>query len=371
MTGLSPHLLHNRIKPSQYEDTALARQSIGSSRPQVGHPMRGIECRETDTAMRSFGYASGKAEQTRQLLAFESWESECVFLRSSTRFVIVPADQLDYRQFSSAMQSPIYHVVFRFVALSGSRFEKPRWMNRQVHKMAKAHDDSPSCRQREVEALGRSVCEGGEEGEDAMTRRPLVLSDSAGIDWLKIKIGPARGALFHSPHRGQRTARKCVSRDPVWSPDVVLAMHDPHVLKETRKRAPWLVYIGRNAWAGQWSAVMVDGPGGNVGISFSQALPSLSVHDVSIDVSTVEIPASTLHSQVIVLENNSLGGEDRGKGARVMLRMSEVGPVKKRWLTVKLRSNIEAMEAIHSFVLPRALIFPSKDGGIFLASLEC
>jgi hypothetical protein len=61
----------------------------------------------------------------------------------------------------------------------------------------------------------------------------------------------------------------------------------------------------------------------------------------------------------------------RGKGARVMLRMSEVGPVKKRWLTVKLRSNIEAMEAIHSFVLPRALIFPSKDGGIFLASLEC
>jgi hypothetical protein len=102
--------------------------------------------------------------------------------------VIVPADQLDYRQFSSAMQSPIYHVVFRFVALSGSRFEKPRWMNRQVHKMAKAHDDSRVTRNCTV-VLGDSfvqtarVCEGGEEGEDAMTRRPLVLSDSAGIGY--------------------------------------------------------------------------------------------------------------------------------------------------------------------------------------------
>ena len=30
-----------------------------------------------------------------------------------------------------------------------------------------------------------------------------------------------------------------------------------------------------------------------MGISFSQALPSLSVHDVSIDVSTVEIPVGS------------------------------------------------------------------------------
>jgi hypothetical protein len=132
-----------------------------------------------------------------------------------------------------------------------------------------------------------------------------------------------------------------------------------------------------------------------VGISFSQALPSLSVHDVSIDVSTVEIPVGSkrrtlridvvsfnvcsliehvrdrsqvaykyvLSSQRIVLQYYHLAMQSRGlrseapdkffsllqpmpsfyrnylqqnpsvildaqrgKGARVMLRMSEVGP---------------------------------------------
>ena len=62
-----------------------------------------------------------------------------------------------------------------------------------------------------------------------------------------------------------------------------------------------------------------------VGITFSQALSSLSAHDVSIGVSMVEIPVglkgrtyqvlkpkacSTLHSQVIVMENELLGKED-------------------------------------------------------------
>ena len=37
-------------------------------------------------------------------------ESECMLVRWSIRIVIIPAYQLDHRQFSSAMQSPICHV---------------------------------------------------------------------------------------------------------------------------------------------------------------------------------------------------------------------------------------------------------------------
>jgi hypothetical protein len=56
----------------------------------------------------------------------------------------------------------------------------------------------------------------------------------------------------------------------------------------------------------------------------------------------------------------------RENHARVILRMSEVESVKKRWLTVKSTVfYIEAMEAIHSLVVPRAHTFSSKDHGFF------
>jgi hypothetical protein len=101
-------------------------------------------------------------------------------------------------------------------------------------RVVQSYWETASCRQREFEAPP-FVCEGGEEGEDAMARRSLVLSDSAGIDnlpqevsrlamgccyigmkmsvvfvsgaqtWQKIRTG-AEDAIFHSPHRGQRTS---------------------------------------------------------------------------------------------------------------------------------------------------------------------
>ena len=117
----------------------------------------------------------------------------------------------------------------------------------QVHKTAKARDE-PTCDKKLYSRIGRllrverhSVVEGVKavrwRAKDAMERvGPLVLSDSAGIGyspqefsrlamgcsynsmkmsvvfvsgaqtWHKIKTGAAGGAIFHSPHRGQRTS---------------------------------------------------------------------------------------------------------------------------------------------------------------------